>query len=84
MSSCLELFYAKTLRNRIHCPFILTFFVHLFLERVFMLTVISNMNHFQTNLFNLKMGPLTGSTTPAQNEPWSNDNEGVPTLLRTP
>ena len=34
MSICIELFYAKTLGNRVHCTLIFPFFVSLFLEFV--------------------------------------------------
>ena len=42
ISICLGLFYAKRLRSRVHCMFIPTFLVPLFLKMFFLLAVQSN------------------------------------------
>ena len=60
MSTHVELFYAYTLENIIHCTFIVTFLCSCFL-RVFFLTVLSNLNNPKQY--------LTGTTIAIQSGP---------------
>ena len=73
MSTCLELLYAKRLGNHLQSTFIFTFFVQLFLKRVFF----STWSHQIWIIFNRSIWLIevtqTGTTIPDQN----NGHEGM-------
>ena len=80
MSTCLELFYALTLGNCIHCTFIFTFFELLFLKSFFAHGPIEYELFLNRSIW-LIDGNQKGTTTSDQSGPEGNGNEVV---LNTP
>ena len=77
ISTLLGLFYSSRLENHIHCMFIFTFFMQLFLKSFFFaLGHIGNKWFINKSIWPID-GTLTGTTTPGQSGTGSNGNKRV-------
>ena len=75
ISIYLQLFYVKGLENCVHCTFIFTFFLLLFLKSFLLFTHSPiAFKCFLNRSIWLIDGTLVGTTTPGQTEPGSNSN----------